>query len=75
MEEHWCSICHEEGDEPKWWESSELGRSKKKGGRQEGGKGGRIMRQQGRRGEWVVKWQVGKDGRVVRGQDGKVGEW
>ena len=33
------------------------------------------MRQQGRRGEWVVKWQVGKDGRVVRGQDGKVGEW
>ena len=39
--------------------------------RWQGGKGGRIVRQQDRRGGIVVRWQVGKGGRVVRRQGGR----
>ena len=58
------------GREVSWerWESGEPGRWERfmGGVRWQGGKGGRIVRWHGRRGEKeVMRWQLGKGGRVV----------
>ena len=78
MEEHWCSTGCSEGGEPKRWESSELGRRKKRKDGEgvvswKGWKGGRILRWQGQRGGRIGRWQAGKGGRVVKWQGAKGG--